>query len=333
VVTGRVPRGPHPVKPGSTSLLTVPLFHIGGLQQIINAMVTGARLVFSQGRFDVKAVIDLIEREDVRVWSTVPTMAQRVADDLRATGRSLAGLRTLGLGGSPVSEDMRADLRAAFPSARERFGITWGLTEAGGVVTTGAGPELERRRACVGRLLPTSEVRVDAPDEMGIGELLVRSPSVMLGYWGRHGLERGPLQDDRWLRSGDLGSVDEDGWVYVLGREKDVLIRGGENVSSLTVEDALCRHASVLEAAVVGVPDRLLGETVGAVVVTRPGAPLSESEIADFVRPHLAHFEMPSCWWIRSEPLPRNAAGKVVKPALASELRERVRVRADGSEG
>jgi acyl-CoA synthetase (AMP-forming)/AMP-acid ligase II len=159
---------------------------------------------------------------------------------------------------------------------------------------------------------------VDEPDRDGVGEFLVRSPTVMAGYLG--------LPDDRtvdadgWLHTGDLGRVDADGYVYVTGRSKDMVIRGGENVACPHVEDVLGRHAAVLEAAVLGVPHPDLGEELLAVIVTQPGAAVTSAELRAFAAESLAYFEVPGRWVVRTEPLPVLATGKVDKQALRREL-------------
>jgi long-chain acyl-CoA synthetase len=315
VVSRRLP-GQARVAPPSVSLLSLPLFHIGGLQQILVAMATGGTLVFSEGRFSAAETVAVLQRENVKVWSAVPAMLSRVVAYLEATGGEVPSLRTLGIGGAAVSEGLRERARAAFPQARSGIGVTWGLTEAGGAVTTGVGPEVEARPGCVGRMLPTSEVRVAGRGEDGTGELLVRSPSVMLRY---HGTGDSPIDEDRWLRSGDIGRVDADGYVYVTDRLKDVIIRGGENIAARRVEDEISALPEVAEVAVIGLPDEVLGELVGAVLVLKPGCALDPDAMSRILRIRLAHFEVPSQWWVYPGELPKNATGKVMKSALRDE--------------
>jgi long-chain acyl-CoA synthetase len=192
--------------------------------------------------------------------------------------------------------------------------VTWGQTEAGGAVTTGGGKDLEDRPHGVGLLLPTSEARVDQPDPVtGAGELLVRTPSVMLGYLGA---VASPVDDARWLRTGDIGWVDEDGHVYITDRLKDIIIRGGENIAAVRVEDEVARHPFVDEVAVVGLPDPELGEVVGAIVRLKPGTELDIDDLTSFLGHSLGHFEIPTKWWSYPEDLPKNATGKVSKRQL-----------------
>ena len=315
VVTGRIPDGTARNR-SSVGLLSLPLFHVGGLVQILSAMVNGTSLVFTEGRFDAAAVTDLIDKEGVTVWSTVPTMVARVMDHLESSGRELPGLRTIGMGGSYVSEEIRRRVRRVFPNAQRGVGVTYGLTESGGPVTTAAGEVVAARPGCVGRILPGNEVRIADPDETGEGEILVRSPSLMLGYWGG---EPDTIDRHRWLHTGDLGRLHDDGFLYVTGRSKDIIIRGGENIAATRVEDELLRHPAVAEVAVIGLPHPDLGEEVAAAVVLRDGLSANVDDLKASIDQTLAYFEMPSAWWIHPGPLPQNATGKVLKRSLLAD--------------
>jgi long-chain acyl-CoA synthetase len=175
---------------------------------------------------------------------------------------------------------------------------------------------MEQRPGTVGQPLPTVELRIADPGADGIGEIQAMSPALMDGYW-MDGAEQ-PFTDDGWLRTGDLGRLDEDGYLYVVGRSKDVIIRGGENIAAANVEQALSAHAAVAEAAVVGLPDPEFGEVVAAAVVLRGGSCSTVAELAAFARKRLAYFEVPTRWWIRGE-LPTNATGKALKRTLVAE--------------
>jgi long-chain acyl-CoA synthetase len=188
--------------------------------------------------------------------------------------------------------------------------VSYGLTEASGVVAMAAGAALRDHVGTVGRVLPTVDVKIEEPDEHGNGEILVRSPGVMRGYWGAP--ER-PLIDDQWLRTGDSGRLDAEGFLYPSGRIKDVVIRGGENVSSASVEARLLQHPAVSEAAVVGLPHPDLGEEVGAAVVLRRDQIASAEELADFASQTLSYYEVPTRWWLGADELPKTATGKVLK--------------------
>jgi len=304
-------------RPASVTLMTMPLFHIGGIQQLFTAIVSGNTLVFLDGRFDAHRMLETLERERVTVWSAVPTMVTRVLDALDADpGRyDISSLRTLVMGGSPVPDGLRARTAAAFPNTTRGLGLSYGLTEVSGVVATAAGPDVLNRPGTVGRLLPTVEARIDDADENGVGELLVRSPGVMQGYWG---IDDDPvLTTGRWLRTGDLARLDDDGWLSIVGRNKEVVIRGGENIATVRVEGRLVEHPAVLEAAVVGLPHPDLGEELAAAVVLRAGACADEGELARFAAATLGYFEVPTRWWFCPD-LPKNAMGKILKREVAA---------------
>jgi long-chain acyl-CoA synthetase len=248
-------------------------------------------------------------------------MVGRVIDLLEANGLPpVSGVRTLGLGGSPVAEQLRERAAKWFPNVARGLAVTYGLSEACGVVATGAGAEVRERRGTVGRPLVTCEIRIDEPDDAGVGEIMVRSPGVMLGYWRPRGdtgddfrLDPGPVTIDRWLHTGDIGRLDTDGYLYVTDRSKDIVIRGGENIATPHVEDRLARHPSVREVAVIGLPHATLGEELGAVIVLRAGESTTAQELAAFCSESLAYFEVPSRWRFDPGPLPQNTTGKILK--------------------
>jgi long-chain acyl-CoA synthetase len=279
--------------PSAVTLLTVPLFHLAGLQTLLITFLTGGRLVFLDGRFDAAAVLRLIEEEGVTRWGCVP------------------------MGGAPVPPELVVRTRAAFPQAKRGVGTTYGLTEAGGALTAGTGDTFADRPHSVGRALPVVELRIDSPGPDGAGEILARAPHMMNGYWGQ---PDDPVFDgDGWLHTGDIGRIDHDGYLYVLDRCKDIVIRGGENVTGPHVEDQLLTHPDVAEAAVIGLPHPDLGEEVAAVVVVRPGSPVTAEALHAHAASRLGRFEVPTRWWIRTEPLPTNAVGKVLKRQLRAE--------------
>lgn len=329
--TRRLPDANSPPPAPSSSLLSLPMFHVGGLQQIITPMVTGGSIVFSDGRFDPERIVAQIIGQGIRVWSAVPTMVTRVIDYLEQSGLPpLSGLRTLGLGGAPVSQELRERVLAWFPSVTRNLAVTYGLSEACGVVATGAGEEVRLRRGSVGRPLVTSTIAIAHPDEAGIGEILVRSPSLMLGYWcraesgdGSVTWDPGPIGPGRWLATGDIGRLDPDGFLFVTDRSKDIVIRGGENIATPHVEGRLSAHPAVAEVAVLGLPHPSLGEELAAVVVLHDGQEVSGEDLRVFAHQTLAHFEVPSQWWFHPGPLPQNATGKVLKRALKQQWVDR----------
>jgi len=311
VVSGRLPD--ETSEPSSSvTLVGLPLFHIGAIQLILVPIVTGGRVVFLEGRFDADVVLDTVERERITMLSAVPTMVERMLAAAAAATRDTSSMRTIVLGGSPVSADLLGRVAGLFPNARRGIGQTYGSTECGGVISTGVAAQLQARPGCAGRLPPVVEARVDGGGE---GELLVRSPACMDGYWG---LPEDPTLDaDGWVHTGDVGRVDSDGYLFVTGRLKEVIIRGGENVAAPLVEARLRLHPAVGEVAVLGLPHAEWGEEVAAVVV--PNGPLDPAELAEFLRQGLAHFAIPTRWWLRAEALPTNDSGKVLKTVLAAD--------------
>ena len=297
----------------SVTLVGLPLFHIGAIQLLLVPLMTGGRVVFLEGRFEPAAFLRLVESERVTMFSGVPTMMERILAHPDFGNHDLSSLRTVVLGGSPVSQELLGRISAALPNARRRVGQTYGLTEAGGVVSTGVGADIESHPGCSGRLAPVVEARVVDPDHEGAGDLWVRSPAGMDGYWGLPG--EPTLSADGWIRTGDIGRVDEDRYLYITGRSKEIIIRGGENVSAAAVEAALARHPAIAEAAVVGLPDPDLGEIVAAAITLADSNTPSVADLDLWAQNNLAHFAVPARWWIRSS-LPANDAGKVLKRAL-----------------
>ena len=297
----------------SVTLVGLPLFHIGAIQLLLVPLMTGGKIVFLEGRFDASTVLRLIESEGVTMFSGVPTMMERILRHADLYRHDLSPLRTVVLGGAPVSQELLERIGTSLPNARRRVGQTYGLTEAGGVVSTGVGVDIESHPGCSGRLAPVVEARAVDANEDGIGELYVRSPAAMDGYWG---LPDDPtLTSDGWIQTGDIGKVDEDRYLYITARLKDIIIRGGENVSAVAVETALTRHPAIAEAAVVGLPDPDLGEVVAAAVTFTDGEDPSPTELDLWARENLAQFAVPARWRICSS-LPTNDAGKVLKREL-----------------
>ena len=315
-LTGLLVDGRVRERPPDVTLQTAPLFHVGGVQTMLRCLVTGSTMVLPAGRFDPSLVLETIEREKVQRWGAVPTMVTRVLDHPDILHRNVQSLRSVSLGGSPIPLSLLNRIGTAFPNTRTGVGKIYGLTEAGGTLTSASGRDLVERPGTVGRPLPLTEIRIASPNRDGIGEILARSPTQMDGYWGAADDE--VIDAEGWIRTGDLGHLDADGYLYVTGRSKEIIIRGGENIASAHVEEQLLRHHEVTECAVMALPNEDLGEEVASVVVVRAGSMISPHELATFLRGTLAHFEIPSRWWIREERLPCNHSGKVDKRLLAA---------------
>jgi fatty-acyl-CoA synthase len=234
----------------------------------------------------------------------------------------LPALHTVCLGGAPVAEAFLAGASKRMPGVT--FANVWGLTEGTSIVTCAMGQEWLDRPWSVGRPVPGVEVAVAvdgerpaAPDPGAVGELWVRGPVVTAGYWHRPEATAKTFGADGWLRTGDVGRVDADGYVQVLDRMKDMIIRGGENIYSLEVEAVLARHPAVADVAVVGVPDQVMGERVRAVVVLRPGETLTLDALRDWAGTQLADYKLP-VELVPLDELPRNANSKILKRRLAA---------------
>lgn len=316
--TRRLPHLLPPDHPADVNLQSGPLFHIGGVQGLLRAWILGAKLVFGGPRFRAREVLDLIQEERVRRWGSVPTMLSRVLDEVEGGDWDLTSLRSVTVGGSPVPADLVRRAQKAFPNARRGISQIYGLSEAGGTLTLASGADLAERPGTAGRPLATVELRIENPDSSGSGHILARSPAQMTGYWGV--TDDTSFTSEGWLQTGDLGYVDDEGYLYITGRAKDLIIRGGENVASANVEAALLRHPGVREAAVIGLPDPDLGETVAAVVSVDAGVDV-EALMAT-AKSHLAYFEIPSRWWLRTDGLPITPSGKVDKQRLLRQFAE-----------
>lgn len=303
-------------------LATLPLFHVSGCQAVVvAALVGGTRTVMLPGRFDPERAMAAIETERVTRWSAVPTMVSRVCRHEARSQYDLSSMRSISYGGSPAPPELPALVRATFPNVRS-VGNAYGLTESGTVIAVNAGPGFEARPRSVGRPFPIIEVRIGAPLEDSMpaaegepvpGPIELRGPMIMPGYWDDPQATAEILSADGWLATGDLGYVDEDGFLYVTDRAKDVIIRGGENVYPAEIEQRLGEHPEVVEAAVVGVSHEDLGEAVEAHVRLIPSAIVTDAELGAFVAEALAAFKVPASWVRVAEPLPRNATGKLLK--------------------
>jgi steroid-24-oyl-CoA synthetase len=302
---------------GETALHTGPLFHIGGVQTLLRAITVGDTLVLPHGKFDAAEAISLIERHRVMRWSAVPTMVSRVLDHPALRQRDLGSLRSLTVGGASVHAELLQRIRAGLPSVQARIPTGYGLTENGGQATAASGADTAQRPGTSGRPLPCVELSFLPRPGLPDGEILVRSPTQMTGYFGR---DVSPVDADGWLHTGDLGRLDEGGQLWITGRCKDLIIRGGENIAPVAVERALMGIAGVADVAVIGAPHRDLGEEVVAfVVVDRDFTP---EQLAAELRGHVSSFAVPSRWRLQREPLPTNHAGKIDKAALSAEVRQ-----------
>jgi long-chain acyl-CoA synthetase len=316
IMSGRLPQQMDDSRPPAVSLQSGPLFHIGGLQSLLLALLGGNTLVFLEGRFDPEQVLDVIERERVTWWGAVPTMASRVLEHPSRIGRDLDSVRSVSMGGAPIQPALVARLREAFPNAVKGMSTIYGMTETGGTVAAANGRTMAEHPMTAGAPLPVVDLRIDNPNDEGDGEIVVRTPGQMIGYWGSS--ETDLIDAEGWVHTGDQGRI-VDGLLYVTGRIKDLIIRGGENIAPAHVEAVLLRHPAVLNVAVLGLPDADLGERVAAVVQLAADAEVTEQELGEFAAASLARFELPAQWWLRTEPLPMHDSGKTNKTQLKTD--------------
>lgn len=317
-------RGDPPQRPPErpTTLVPGPLFHVAYLPRVISAAVTGVHLVLMY-RWDARRAVELIEREHVDGLVGVPTVTRQLMDEIERSGAQVSSLRSLGTGAAQATSALVERIGTLFRQ-RVTTATGYGLTETCGPMVMIGSYDYFRRPLAVGRPFPTAQVRVVGEDgDVGVGEIgeaWFKGANVARGYWSG---DTGAFTADGWFRTGDLVRRDADGFVYIVDRIKDIVIRGGENVYCGEVEERLGEHPAVEEIAVLGVPHQQLGEEVVAVVQVKPGATVTAEELRDHARLHLAEFKIPARLFISADGLPRNAAGKVLK----RELRERI----DGS--
>ena len=319
-----------PADPGieERNILTVPLYHVAGVQAVM-AAVYGGRTLIIQGQFEPEEWLALAERERANRAMMVPTMIKMLLDHPDFHRYDLSSLEVITYGAAPMPRTVIERAIRAFPGAR--FINAFGQTETAATITmlppedhdlTGPPEEVERRMrrlSSIGRPLDDVEVRIvddegGAVPQGGVGHIVARGARLMKGYWRRADATAETVRDG-WLYTGDLGYADEDGYIYLSGRAKDFIKRGGEMVSPEEVEEALRAHPAIDDAAVIGVPDADWGERVRAVVLPEAGASVTEAEVIEHCRPMLAGFKRPESVVFVDE-LPRNPMGKVLKRVL-----------------
>jgi acyl-CoA synthetase (AMP-forming)/AMP-acid ligase II len=303
-------------------LLSVPFFHATGCHSVLVANLAFGGKIVLMHRWDPGRALELIERERVTVFGGVPAMVWQVLEHPEFAQRDTSSVRAIGYGGAPAAPELVRRIEAMFPGRAPSNG--YGLTETSSVTTMNVGDDYQRKPDSVGVPVPICDVQVvDAAGRVlaagDVGELWIRGPNVVTGYWNKPE-ETAAAITDGWLHSGDVARIDDEGFVYIVDRAKDMIIRGGENVYCVEVEAALFEHPAVTDAAVIGLPHTVLGEEVGAVVHLAPGTAASEDELRAHVAERLAAFKVPVRIWFLPEPLPRNANGKILKRDLKEQL-------------
>jgi len=311
----------------TVSLLTSPLFHVSGCHSnLVVGLLAGVRLVIPEGRFDPVQVLRLIADHGVTVWATVPTMVWRVCEHPARHDYDTSSVTTVAFGGSPSADELQRMVAEAFPNVRSTSNA-YGLTETSSVATVISGADAKRKPHSVGPPVPTVELRIMDPRGRGLGvgetgEVCVRGPVLMKGYWNKPEATTEAIDADGFLHTGDIGHLDDEGYLTITDRKKDMIIRGGENIYCVEIENRLVEHPAITDAAVIGVPHAELGEEVKAVVQVEPGSvgeSLTTDDVRRWVAAELADFKVPTHVEMRTEPLPRNASGKLLKNVLRGD--------------
>ena len=317
---GETPPAPDPDGPQRSSLISVPFFHVTGCFAVLNpSLFAGGKLVMMR-KWDAIRAFELIEREKIQSAGGVPTIAWQLLEHPARASYDLSSLESLAYGGAPSAKELVEKIREVFPKSMPGQG--WGMTETCATVTGNSAEDYFNRPESCGVAVPVSELQIRDPADGvtvlatgTVGELWSNGPQVVTGYWNKPEATAQTFVDG-WVRTGDLAKLDDEGFCYIIDRAKDMLIRGGENIYCIEVENALYDHPAVMDAAVVGIPHRTLGEEPGAVVTLKAGAHATEDELRAHVAERLAAFKVPVAVKFWHEVLPRNANGKIMKNEL-----------------
>ena len=323
VMQGSAPPAELSGRAQAASLLIVPLFHTTGCHStmVLNYASGGKLVLMPPGRFDPDAAMRLIQDERVTSIGGVPTVMWRLLESPDFGSYDLSSVTRISYGGAPSGAELVERITEAFPNVKAGLSTAYGLTETASVATAIGGDDYVAHPGSAGRAVPTVELRIVGPDGDDLshgetGEVWIKGPTVSShGYWNRPDANAESFTDG-WFHTGDLGRLDAEGYLYIVDRAKDMVIRGGENIYSVEIENVLYEHPDVIDAAVVGVPHKTLGEEVKAVVQLKPGSTTSAADLQRFCAEHLAAYKVPAHLDLVTQPLPRNPAGKILKQAL-----------------
>ena len=310
-----------PDEPQKATLLAIPFFHATGAFAVLAPTMHNGQKIVSMYKWDAGEALPIIEREKITTFGGVPAIAWQVLEHPDREKYDLSSVEGVSYGGAPSAPELVATIKRTFKDAHAANG--WGMTETCATATLNLAEDYFMRPQSAGLPGFAMSLKIVGPDGKEVprgevGELWCFGPSNAKLYWNRPDATAETFIDG-WVVTGDLARMDEEGFLYLVDRAKDMLIRGGENIYCIEVENTLYEHPAVMDAAVVGIPDKVLGEEVGAVVQLKPGMDVSEQEIRHFVAGKLAAFKVPKRVEFEREPLPRNANGKILK----SELKER----------
>jgi acyl-CoA synthetase (AMP-forming)/AMP-acid ligase II len=308
-----------PAPTANCSIGVSPMFHISGLIALVGGPLIGQTVAYPPpGRWDPEVQLEMTQRFGATAWSLVPTQLWRLLDHPRFDQFDLSTLRRVGGGGATFQPELWRRVKEKLPQL-DRMGTGYGMSETCGCGTHQDGQAAEKHPDAVGAPCPGYSISVRDPDgamvaEGEVGEIWLRGPCNLLRYWENPDATARSLDAHRWYHTGELGHI-SDGLLFLDGRGPELIIRGGENVYPIEIENRLIEHPAVAEAAVIGVPDRVLGEEIKAVVVLRPGHALDLPELQEWVGAALARFKVPASMQT-VDSLPHNAAGKVMKHLL-----------------
>ena len=316
---GEMPPAPDPTAAQRATLLSVPFFHATGCFAILNPTIYGGAKIVMMYKWDPVRAFELIERERVTMAGGVPTIAWQLIEHPLRQNYDLSSLESVSYGGAPSAPELVRKIVETFPKSAPGNG--WGMTETSATATTHGAEDYQNRPDSCGPAVPVTDLKVmtvegDRELPIGdVGELWCKGPQVVKEYWNKPEATAQTFVDG-WVKTGDLARLDAEGFCYMIDRAKDMLIRGGENIYCIEVENVLYDHPAVMDAALVGIPHKTLGEEPGAVVTLKPGAEATEAELRAFVAERLAAFKVPVKVVFWHETLPRNANGKIMKNEL-----------------
>ncbi len=299
-------------------LTVIPLFHVTACSASLMGVIASGSTMVMMHKWDPLAAMALIEREKVNVTGGVPTIAWQLIEHPERHRFDLSSLENIAYGGAPSAPEL---VRRIHSDLHASPGNGWGMTETMATVTTHSAEDYLNRPDSCGPAVPVADLKIMDPEgtrelDIGeVGELWARGPMIVKGYWNKPEATAATFIDG-WVRTGDLARLDEEGFCFIVDRAKDMVIRGGENIYSVEVENILYDHPAVTDAALIGLPDRVLGEVPAAVVHLAPGMHASEAELRAFVAERLAAFKVPVRIVFHEETLPRNANGKIMKRDL-----------------
>ena len=317
---GEAPPQPDPNAPQRSSLLSVPFFHATGCFAVLNPTLASGGKIVMMRRWDPVRAFELIEREKIQSAGGVPTIAWQLIEHPLRKNYDLSSLVSVAYGGAPSAPELVRKIKETFPLSSAGNG--WGMTETSATATGNGAEDYEAKPDSCGPAVPVTDLKImtvdGEPRELPIGEvgeLWCKGPQVVKGYWNKPEATAQTFVDG-WVKTGDLARLDDEGFCFIIDRAKDMLIRGGENIYCIEVENVLYDHPAVMDAALVGIPHQQLGEEPGAVVTLKPGAEATEQELRAFVAERLAAFKVPVKILFWKETLPRNANGKILKNEL-----------------